>query len=60
MTRHLVRLGDAVFDDQAYVPPGRAVIDHVRAGLAAGARATLLVVDGGRKIARALLDWSPS
>jgi len=46
MARHLVLLGDSIFDNQAYVLPGRAVIDQVRAGLAQGDRATLLAVDG--------------
>ena len=35
MALHLVLLGDSVFDNQAYVATGRAVIDHVRAGLPA-------------------------
>ncbi|MFN3730447.1 MAG: GDSL-type esterase/lipase family protein [Fimbriimonadaceae bacterium] len=46
MVLHLVLLGDSVFDNQAYVATGRAVIDHVRAGLPGGAQATLLAVDG--------------
>ena len=43
---HLVLLGDSVFDNQAYVPANRAVIDHLRAGIGGTDVATLLAVDG--------------
>jgi hypothetical protein len=43
---HLVLLGDSVFDNKAYVAPGHAVIDHVRARLDGQGTASLLAVDG--------------
>ena len=44
--RHLVLLGDSIFDNAAYVPDGPAVIDHVQAMLPEGWRATLVARDG--------------
>ena len=47
MSRHLVLLGDSIFDNAAYVPGGRpAVIDQVRSRLPEGWSATLLARDG--------------
>jgi hypothetical protein len=43
---HVVLLGDSVFDNASYVPPGLAVIDQLGASLPAGWTATLLAVDG--------------
>ena len=45
--KHLVLLGDSVFDNQAYVARGRAVVDHLGRALPRGERVTLLAVDGG-------------
>src|ERR1035437_4772193 len=44
--RHLVLLGDSIFDNAAYVPAGSAVIDHLRKFLPPAWRATLLAHDG--------------
>ena len=44
--KHLVLLGDSIFDNAAYVAGGPAVIDQVGGKLPAGWRATLLAVDG--------------
>ena len=44
--KHLVLLGDSVFDNQAYVARGRAVVDHLGRALPRGERVTLLAVDG--------------
>jgi hypothetical protein len=47
MMKHLVLLGDSIFDNAAYVPGGRpAVIDQVRERLGPDWRATLLARDG--------------
>jgi lysophospholipase L1-like esterase len=43
---HLVLLGDSILDNRAYVAPGRAVIDNLRAALPPTWQATLLAVDG--------------
>ena len=43
---HVVLIGDSIFDNAAYVAGGPAVIDHLRAALPPGGRATLLAVDG--------------
>lgn len=43
---HLVLVGDSVFDNQAYVSPGAATLDAVRARLAPGWSATLVAQDG--------------
>ena len=44
--KHLVLLGDSIFDNAAYVAGAPAVIDQVRNFLPGGWRATLLAVDG--------------
>jgi hypothetical protein len=44
--RHIVLLGDSIFDNENYVPPGRDVISHLRERLEPGSQATLLAVDG--------------
>ena len=46
MTRHLVLLGDSIFDNAIYVPGGPSVIEHVRRLLPDGDKATLIAVDG--------------
>jgi hypothetical protein len=43
---HLILLGDSIFDNGSYTAGGPAVIDHVRANLPGGWRATLLAQDG--------------
>lgn len=43
---HVVLLGDSIFDNGSYVPPGHAVIDQLRASLPDRWQATLLAVDG--------------
>lgn len=43
---HLVLLGDSIFDNQPYVPDGKAVIHHLRGMLDPGWQATLLAADG--------------
>lgn len=43
---HIVLLGDSIFDNAPYVPPGMAVADHLRACLAPHDRVTLLARDG--------------
>ncbi len=43
---HIALLGDSVFDNQSYVKPGRAVIDHLRASTEVDDMVTLLAVDG--------------
>jgi len=44
--RHIVLLGDSIFDNAAYVRGGPDVVTHLRDRLPPGARATLLAVDG--------------
>lgn len=44
--RHVVLLGDSIFDNAAYVRGGPDVVAQLRAALPAGWRATLLAVDG--------------
>lgn len=44
--RHVILLGDSVFDNGAYVGRGPAVVEQLRAVLPSGWRATLLAVDG--------------
>ena len=44
--RHIVLLGDSIFDNAAYVRGGPDVVTQLRALLPADARATLLAVDG--------------
>lgn len=44
--RHVVLLGDSIFDNAVYVPDGPPVIDQVRQCLSTDDHATLLAVDG--------------
>lgn len=44
--RHVVLLGDSIFDNAAYVHGGPDVVTQLRASLPADARASLLAVDG--------------
>lgn len=44
--KHLVLLGDSIFDNAIYVPNGPAVIHHLRALLPAEWQATLVARDG--------------
>lgn len=47
MGRHVVLLGDSIFDNASYVPGGRpAVIDQVRSRVPSGWSASLLARDG--------------
>lgn len=46
MVRHIVLLGDSIFDNAAYIRGGPSVIDHVRQALPEGDRATLVATDG--------------
>lgn len=43
---HVVLLGDSIFDNGLYVPGGAPVIEHLRRGLPAGWKGTLVAVDG--------------
>lgn len=45
-SRHIVLLGDSIFDNASYVPGGPDVVNQVRALLPQGWRATLNAVDG--------------
>lgn len=44
--KHVLLLGDSIFDNKAYVAPGPDVIVQVRAALPSGSSATLTAVDG--------------
>jgi hypothetical protein len=44
--RHLVLLGDSIFDNAIYVQGGTPVIEHVKRQLPSSAKATLVAVDG--------------
>ena len=44
--RHIVLLGDSIFDNVSYVPDGPPVIEQLRKKLPSGWQATLLAVDG--------------
>lgn len=46
MARHLILLGDSIFDNAIYVPGGTAVVEHVQQQLPAGDRVSLVAVDG--------------
>lgn len=46
MSKHVVLLGDSIFDNAAYVAGGPAVIDHLQRYLEASQRATLIASDG--------------
>jgi hypothetical protein len=45
--KHIVLLGDSVFDNKAYVDGGLDVIEHIRRQIPAGWKASLRAVDGG-------------
>lgn len=45
-TRHIVLLGDSIFDNGVYVPGRPSVIEQLQAALGEGGKATLLAVDG--------------
>ena len=44
--KHVVLLGDSIFDNKAYVGDGPDVIAQLREALPAGSRATLAAIDG--------------
>ncbi|MCC6510037.1 MAG: SGNH/GDSL hydrolase family protein [Pirellulaceae bacterium] len=46
MTRHIVLLGDSIFDNALYVPGGPSVIEHLRRALPKSDKATLIALDG--------------
>lgn len=46
MARHVILLGDSIFDNAIYVPSGTAVVEHVQQQLPAGDRVSLMAVDG--------------
>lgn len=46
MARHLVLLGDSIFDNAIYVPNGTPVVEHVQKQLPSTDRVTLVAVDG--------------
>ena len=46
MPRHIILLGDSIFDNALYVPGGPSVIEHIRRMLPAGDRATMIALDG--------------
>lgn len=48
MSRHIVLLGDSIFDNGMYVPGGPSVSEHLQRILGMGDKATLLAVDGAR------------
>ena len=54
---HVALLGDSIFDNASYTGAEPDVVTHLRALLPAGARATLLAVDGA--ITRSLTEQIP-
>jgi len=46
MTKHLVLLGDSIFDNKIYVPEGNSVHEHLIADLSPPDTASLVAVDG--------------
>ena len=44
--KHVVLLGDSIFDNASYVPGKQPVIDQLRGQLPTSWEATLLAVDG--------------
>jgi len=44
--KHIVLLGDSIFDNGSYVTSGRDVVSHLQHMLGADSQATLLAVDG--------------
>jgi lysophospholipase L1-like esterase len=59
--RHIVLLGDSIFDNAAYVPGGQDVVHQLRERLPNGWRATLAAVDGSvtTSVARQLHQLPP-
>jgi hypothetical protein len=59
--RHIVLLGDSIFDNAAYVPGGQDVVHQLRERLPNGWRATLAAVDGSvtASVARQLHQLPP-
>lgn len=59
---HIVLLGDSIFDNGAYVEPGRATIDALRARVPVGWDATLLARDGAvaNEVPRQLEELPPT
>ncbi len=59
--KHVVLLGDSIFDNAAYVGGGPDVIRQVRQRLPPGSRATLQAVDGSTtRDVREQLRWLPA
>lgn len=46
MTKHIVLLGDSIFDNKIYVPDGNSVHEHLSASLTPPDTASLIAVDG--------------
>jgi len=46
MTKHIVLLGDSIFDNKIYVPEGNSVHEHLIASLSPPDTASLVAVDG--------------
>ena len=46
--KHVILLGDSIFDNAVYTAGGHAVIDQVNQALGSSGRATLLAVDGSK------------
>ncbi len=46
--KHVILLGDSIFDNAVYTAGGPAVIDQVNQALGSSGRATLLAVDGSK------------
>ncbi len=46
MTRHIVLLGDSIFDNALYVPGGPSVLEHLRSVIPKGDKATMVALDG--------------
>ena len=44
--KHIVLLGDSIFDNAPYVTPGQAVIHHLQRIIPSDSKATLLATDG--------------
>lgn len=59
--KHIVLLGDSVFDNAAYVPRGADVSSHLRRRVPEGWEVTLRAVDGSvaRGVCRQLTDLPP-
>lgn len=46
MRRHIVLLGDSIFDNALYVPGGPSVLEHIERMLPEGDRVTMIALDG--------------